>query len=145
MGFINGALLVIFILTCLLLILLVLVQSGKGGGLGGMFGGGGSSQSVFGSSSADIMTQTTRVVAIVFMVMALFMSFLYAKKPEIIPEEPGKESILNPDPAKDQQPVTEPKENNNGDASQPTDAPSPVETKEVEKPKEQNIPEKGKR
>jgi preprotein translocase subunit SecG len=78
MGFLIGTVLVFFVIACFLLILLVLVQAGKGGGLGGMMGG--ASQTAFGSSSADVLTKATRVIAISFIVLSLLLSFLFAKK-----------------------------------------------------------------
>lgn len=82
MGFLIGTLLVLFFLNCLFLILLVLLQTGKNSSLGIM---GGASQSVFGSSSVDIMTKITRGSAIAFLVLALLLSFLFSKKEEKLP------------------------------------------------------------
>ena len=84
MGLLTGTVLVIFILVCLFLILLVMIQTGKGG-MGGMFGGGGS-QSPFGSGTADIMTTTTKYTAIIFMILSLALSWLFAKKQGIMPD-----------------------------------------------------------
>ncbi len=82
MSFLIGTLVVIFVLNCLFLILLVLLQTGKNSSLGIM---GGASQSVFGSSTVDILTKITRGSAIAFLVIALLLSFLFAKKPEKLP------------------------------------------------------------
>lgn len=78
----NGVILTL--LFCFsLLVLLVMIQTGKGGGLLG----GGSSQSVFGSSTADVLTKATRVTAILFIVLSLLLSFLFAKKEDkLMPE-----------------------------------------------------------
>ncbi len=83
MGFLTATVLFFFILTSLILILLVLFQSGKGGGAMNMMGG--ASQTAFGSSSADILTKTTRVVAMSFILFSLLLSFLFAKKEDKIP------------------------------------------------------------
>ncbi|PJZ70209.1 preprotein translocase subunit SecG [Leptospira perolatii] len=77
MGFITGTILVLFIFVSLFLILLVLIQTGKGG-MGGVLGGG-ASQSVFGSSTADVLTKATRVTAVLFLALSLILSFLFAK------------------------------------------------------------------
>ncbi|WP_078129348.1 preprotein translocase subunit SecG [Leptospira alexanderi] len=82
----NGVILTLFVFVSLFLVLLVMIQTGKGGGLLG----GGSSQSVFGSSTADVLTKATRVTAILFIILSLFLSFLFAKKedrlmPETVP------------------------------------------------------------
>ena len=79
MSFLTTVILVLFILTCLFLIFLVLVQTSKGGSL---FGSGGGSQSVFGSSTVDILTKMTRFAAIFFMILSLLLSYLFAKKEE---------------------------------------------------------------
>jgi preprotein translocase subunit SecG len=100
MGFLIGTVLVFFVIACFLLILLVLVQAGKGGGLGGMMGG--ASQTAFGSSSADVLTKATRVIAISFIVLSLLLSFLFAKKEEVILETqiPSSEIVPSKDDTK---------------------------------------------
>lgn len=92
MGFLITTVLILFAINCIFLIFLVMVQTGKGGGgVGGMLGGG-SSGSVFGASTADVMTKITRGAAIVFIFLALVLSFLFAKKDDtLIPE-----NSLNP-------------------------------------------------
>ncbi|ASV10760.1 MULTISPECIES: preprotein translocase subunit SecG [Leptospira] len=84
----NGVILTLFVFVSLFLVLLVMIQTGKGGGLLG----GGSSQSVFGSSTADVLTKATRVTAILFIALSLILSFLFAKKedklmPEAVPAQ----------------------------------------------------------
>ncbi|MDF3819251.1 preprotein translocase subunit SecG [Leptospira sp. 96542] len=91
MGFFVGTVLTLFILLSLFLILLVMIQTGKGGSAG-MLGGSTASQSVFGASTADVMTKTTRVVAVLFIVLSLLLSFLFAKKDEVM--VPDVESSL---------------------------------------------------
>ncbi|GBF48750.1 preprotein translocase subunit SecG [Leptospira ryugenii] len=83
MGFLIGTILTLFILVSLFLILLVMIQTGKGGSAG-MLGGSTASQSVFGASTADVMTKTTRVAAILFIILSLTLSFLFAKKDEVL-------------------------------------------------------------
>ncbi|RHX91251.1 preprotein translocase subunit SecG [Leptospira yasudae] len=79
----NGVILTLFVFVSLFLVLLVMIQTGKGGGLLG----GGSSQSVFGSSTADVLTKATRVTAILFIILSLLLSFLFAKKEDkLMPE-----------------------------------------------------------
>ncbi|MCG9876785.1 MAG: preprotein translocase subunit SecG [Leptospiraceae bacterium] len=85
MGFLITSVLVIFCITCLFLIFLVMVQTSKGSS-GGMLTGGGSS-SVFGASSADVMTKITRWTGVIFIILALVLSFLFAKNDDkLIPE-----------------------------------------------------------
>ncbi len=116
MGFLIGTVLVFFVIACSLLILLVLVQAGKGGGLGGMMGG--ASQTAFGSSSADVLTKATRVIAISFIILSLLLSFLFAKKEEVILEAPIPSAEIVP--SKD-----EPKAADNA-VTPPNPTPAPV-------------------
>lgn len=64
-----------FILLCFLLCLLVLVQEGKGGGLGTTFGASDSSDSLFGTSTPEILKKVTGYFATAFVVLCLFLSF----------------------------------------------------------------------
>ncbi len=103
MGFLTATVLFFFILTSLILILLVLFQSGKGGGAMNMMGG--ASQTAFGSSSADILTKTTRVVAISFILFSLLLSFLFAKREDKIPVTEETQTITLPPPSETPPPV----------------------------------------
>ncbi|TGL99149.1 preprotein translocase subunit SecG [Leptospira jelokensis] len=98
MGFFAGTILTLFVLLSLFLILLVMIQTGKGGSAG-MLGGSTASQSVFGASTADVMTKTTRVAAILFIVLSLALSFVFAKKDEVlVPDlEPSLEAPVETD------------------------------------------------
>lgn len=67
-------LIILHICVCVALILIVLLQKGKGAGMGAAFGG--SSQTVFGSSGAsNFMQKVTTIVAVVFMLTCLSLSF----------------------------------------------------------------------
>lgn len=93
MGLLTTSVLVLFALVCVFLIFLVMVQTGKGGSVGGMLSGG-SSGSVFGASTADVMTRVTRWTGVTFIVLALLLSFLYSKKEDaLVPETPVKASF----------------------------------------------------
>jgi preprotein translocase subunit SecG len=109
MGFLTGTVLFFFVLTSVFLILLVLFQSGKGGNAMNMMGG--ASQTAFGSSSADILTKTTRVTALSFILFSLLLSFLFAKKEDKVPviEDSSAPSISLP-PNTDTLPNTESKQ-----------------------------------
>ena len=71
---VNVLLTVVFVIVCVLLILRVLVQDDGQNGMGGIFGGRGTQ--AFGSHSASILTKTTRVLVILFFVLALVLAFL---------------------------------------------------------------------
>jgi preprotein translocase subunit SecG len=92
MGFLVGTFIVLFIINCIFMIFLVLIQTGKNSSLGLM---GGASQSVFGSSSVDVLTKITRWTAISFITIALFLSFVFARKEEKLPVL-QEESMLQP-------------------------------------------------
>ncbi len=66
----------IFLLIAFVLCLVVLIQEGKGGGLGTSFGGGGdTSDSLFGTSTPEILKKFTGWVAVSFMCASLILSF----------------------------------------------------------------------
>ena len=65
----------VFLLLCALLCLIILVQEGKGGGLGSSFGGD-ASESVFGSSTPDVLKKITAYFAIAFVASCIILSFL---------------------------------------------------------------------
>jgi preprotein translocase subunit SecG len=59
------------------LILVVLMQSSKGEGLAGAFGGGGLSGAVFGGrGAATFLSKATTVLAILFMVSCIVLTFV---------------------------------------------------------------------
>jgi preprotein translocase subunit SecG len=67
----------IHIINCTLLVVVVLLQSSKGGGLAGAFGGGAATQAVFGGRGAGtFLSRTTTVLAVVFMLTSLTLTFL---------------------------------------------------------------------
>ncbi len=75
MSFFFSFMLLIFLVVCLFLCLIIMIQEGKGGGLGASFGGGDSSDSLFGTSTPDILKKITGYLDIIFMVMCMLLSF----------------------------------------------------------------------
>jgi preprotein translocase subunit SecG len=70
-------LLLVYIVICIALIISVLLQSAKGEGLAGAFGGGGISGAVFGGrGAASFLSRATSVLAVLFMAMAIVLSFM---------------------------------------------------------------------
>jgi preprotein translocase subunit SecG len=65
----------LFIFICLFLVLLVLIQKGRGGGLSSAFGGAGGS-TAFGSKTGDVLTWTTSVVFLIFLILAVSLNLL---------------------------------------------------------------------
>ncbi len=65
---------ILHVAVCVILILVVLLQAGKGANMGAAFGG--SSQTVFGSSGpGSFLGKMTTVVAAVFMITSLALSY----------------------------------------------------------------------
>jgi preprotein translocase subunit SecG len=74
--------LVIHILAALVLVGLILLQHGKGADVGAAFGSG-ASGSVFGASgSANFLSRTTAVLALVFFVTSLGLTYFTTRKTE---------------------------------------------------------------
>ena len=70
---------ILHVLVCVGLILVVLLQAGKGANMGAAFGG--SSQTIFGSSGpGTFLSKMTTIVAIVFMVTSLGLSYFASQK-----------------------------------------------------------------
>jgi preprotein translocase subunit SecG len=70
---------ILHILVCIILIFVVLLQAGKGANMGAAFGG--SSQTIFGSSGAGtFLGKMTTVVAAVFMLTSLTLSYFSLAK-----------------------------------------------------------------
>ena len=74
MTIISTVLLVFFVIVAILLVLLVLVQNEEGDSLGGIFAGG--SGSAFGSRSGNVLTRTTTVLGVLFLVISLGLALL---------------------------------------------------------------------
>ncbi|MCK0508891.1 preprotein translocase subunit SecG [Aromatoleum anaerobium] len=80
-NYIFSIVLTIHVLVGLFIIGLVLMQHGKGADAGAAFGGG-ASGSVFGSSgSANFLSRTTGILATVFFITSLGLSYLASNKP----------------------------------------------------------------
>ena len=74
----RPVIILIHIAVCIALILIVLLQRGKGADMGATFGG--SSQTVFGSGGAtSFLHKVTTMIAIVFMLTSLALSFFFVK------------------------------------------------------------------
>ena len=74
--------LVIHILAALALVGLILLQHGKGADVGAAFGSG-ASGSLFGASgSANFLSRTTAIIAIVFFVTSLGLTYFSSRKTE---------------------------------------------------------------
>ena len=77
MGVVKVILMVAFVIICVLLVLLVMIQNDEGGGLGGLLSGSGSA--AFGSHSASVISKTTFVLVVLFILDAFFIARLNRK------------------------------------------------------------------
>jgi preprotein translocase subunit SecG len=97
---------------------LVLLQHGKGADMGAAFGSG-SSGSLFGASgSANFLSRTTGVLAAVFFLTSMGLTYVTSHKPQ-------QSSVM--DAHKTEQPATQPPAQAPGAASKPVEAPLPVD------------------
>ena len=102
---------VVHVLVCFALIMIVLLQAGKGAEMGAAFGG--ASQTIFGSAGAmGFLSKLTTVVAILFMITSLVLTFSSAKRASsVIKERPAQSAPVEPSeiPVQPQVPLPEPK------------------------------------
>lgn len=86
---------VVQIVICILLVVIILLQEGKKG-MGAIFGG--SSSSVFGARGAgNILTKITSVLAILFMLNSVWMSYISSSDKSVVKIEQQAEKT-NPAP-----------------------------------------------
>jgi len=101
---------IIHILVCFALIMIVLLQAGKGAEMGAAFGG--ASQTIFGSSGAmGFLSKLTTVVAVVFMITSLILTFSSTKRASsVMSERPTQSAPAGPSqvPVQPQAPVPGP-------------------------------------
>ncbi|MDP8214887.1 MAG: preprotein translocase subunit SecG [Candidatus Euphemobacter frigidus] len=121
-------LIVLYVVICIALIVVVLLQSGKGGGLAGIFGSGGGGQTIFGARAGDIMTKSTTVLAICFMIFSLVLAFLSSRQMGSLAKEVEAVGLETPEsppavPSGEESAGTEVKE-----------APPPADTEGNERP-----------
>ena len=82
MEYLFSVVLVVHILAALGVIGLVLVQHGKGADMGAAFGSG-ASGSLFGATgSANFLSRTTAILAVVFFVTSLTLAYIASNKPK---------------------------------------------------------------
>lgn len=119
-----GAFAVIQIIICILLVIIILLQEGKKG-MGAIFGG--SSSSVFGARGAgNILTKITSVLAILFMLNSVWMSYISSSDKSVVDKVKVEEKVNVEEPA--QKPAETPAEQKNeAPAEQKEEAPAEAE------------------
>jgi preprotein translocase subunit SecG len=89
---------ILHVAVCVILILVVLLQAGKGANMGAVFGG--SSQTVFGSSGpGSFLGKMTSVVAAVFMLTSLALSYSATHKASSVIEKAAPQAQQQTVPA----------------------------------------------
>ena len=92
------------VIVCIILILVVLLQAGKGANMGAAFGG--SSQTVFGSSGAGtFLGKMTTIVAAVFMLTSLTLSYFSVYKGSSIMDSVSRSDTRKAAPQTTQKPA----------------------------------------
>ena len=82
MNFVFTIILLVHVLAALGIVGLVLVQHGKGADMGAAFGSG-ASGSLFGATgSANFLSRTTAILAVVFFVTSLSLAYVASNKPK---------------------------------------------------------------
>ena len=76
-----GVFMTVALLSAIVMVGLILLQQGKGADMGAAFGSG-ASGSLFGSSgSANFLSRTTAVLAVVFFLTSLSLAYMASNKP----------------------------------------------------------------
>ncbi len=103
MEYLFSTVLVAHILAALGVIGLVLVQHGKGADMGAAFGSG-ASGSLFGATgSANFLSRTTAVLAVVFFLTSLSLAYIASNKPKtsgsVMQDTVKSQPVSGPSPA----------------------------------------------
>ena len=97
MGYLESLLLVVHIIVAVTICVLVLLQHGKGADMGAAFGSG-SSGSLFGASgSANFLSRTTAVLAAVFFVASLGLTYVGSTR--VQPSDLMDQGVMGSTPA----------------------------------------------
>lgn len=80
MGVLYGFLIFVEIVVCALLIVVIFMQKSKGGMGGSAFGGGGAGEAIFGSRMGNVLTKSTVVMGLIFLVNTLLLTVLTTQR-----------------------------------------------------------------
>ena len=126
---------VVQIVICVLLVIIILLQEGKKG-MGAIFGG--SSSSVFGARGAgNILTKITSVLAILFMLNSVWMSYISSSDKSVVKVEQAEKTAPAPvaaQPAEEKKPEAVEQKNDQQEA--PVEEQKPAEEPKAEEQKE---------
>ena len=90
----------LFVLVCIMLLGIILLQSSKGGGLGAAGSGQSMNEALGGEGADKLMVKLTRILALVFMVLAVWIGKNNNSKQSLVDEyggANGTESLENQD------------------------------------------------
>ena len=88
MGVFTALATVLLVLDCILLLGVILIQRGKGGGLSGAFGGLGG-EVAFGTRATSTAKKATVILAIIFVLLTIAVSYAHRIQREGLTEEPA--------------------------------------------------------
>ena len=127
-AFYHPILATLFGFLCLMLMGVILLQRGRGVGLAGAFGGAGGQQA-FGAKTGDFLTWATIVVAVVFMVSAVLLNYMFVPpSANLAPPTPSITAPPPPDTGAPIEPGTLPVETEQPATPASTDDPQPAGT-----------------
>lgn len=116
----HSILATLFALLAVLLMGVILLQRGKGVGLAGAFGGAGG-HTAFGAKTGDVLTWATIVIAVVMLVFAIVLNYVFV--PLAPPPPPAMGApVSGPLPS----PTGTPAETPAGPTTPPVGAPAPI-------------------
>ncbi len=129
---------VVQIVICILLVVIILLQEGKKG-MGAIFGG--SSSSVFGARGAgNILTKITSVLAILFMLNSVWMSYISSSDKSVVKIEQQAEKTtpapVAAQPAEEKKPEEAVEQKNEQKEEAPVEEQKPAEEAPAEEQKE---------
>jgi preprotein translocase subunit SecG len=97
MTFIYIFSIILFMILCAVLCFVILIQESKSSGLGASFGGD-SSDSLFGTSTADVLKRFTGWLAAIFLTSCVLLSLWTAAMARTPVQEGGRPQIEEVDP-----------------------------------------------
>ena len=109
LSYFFSAILTVHVLSALGIIGLVLIQHGKGADMGAAFGSG-ASGSLFGATgSANFLSRTTAILALVFFLTSLSLAYVASNRPKtsgsVMEDAVQSQPVLTPDGGKEASPA----------------------------------------
>ena len=83
----------LFVLVCIMLLGIILLQSSKGGGLGAAVSGQSMNEALGGEGADKLMVRLTRILALIFMVLAVWIGKSNNSKQPLLDKHMGLSGI----------------------------------------------------